>query len=92
MTPSSTFLRQPDPHHYTPVREVHPDGIVFSGYKCQICGVEASHEIICMQGGGSPDGPKLVVRAMTKWEEYAAAAKRIAGMAAPFADAAPARK
>ena len=34
----------------------------------------------CMHGGGSPDGAKLVVRAMTKWEEHAEAAKRIAGV------------
>ena len=33
-----------------------------------------------MHGGGSPDGAKLVVRAMTKWENYAEAAKRIAGV------------
>jgi 4-hydroxybutyryl-CoA dehydratase/vinylacetyl-CoA-Delta-isomerase len=31
----------------------------------------------CMHGGGSPDGAKLVVRAMTKWEDYAAMAKKI---------------
>jgi 4-hydroxybutyryl-CoA dehydratase/vinylacetyl-CoA-Delta-isomerase len=31
----------------------------------------------CMHGGGSPDGAKLVVRAMTKWEEFAEMAKRI---------------
>lgn len=31
----------------------------------------------CMHGGGSPDGAKLVVRAMTKWEDYAEMAKKI---------------
>ena len=31
----------------------------------------------CMHGGGSPDGAKLVVKAMTKWEEYAEMAKKI---------------
>jgi 4-hydroxybutyryl-CoA dehydratase/vinylacetyl-CoA-Delta-isomerase len=34
----------------------------------------------CMHGGGSPDGAKMAVRALTKWEEYAAHAKRIAGI------------
>lgn len=31
----------------------------------------------CMHGGGSPDGAKLVVRAMTKWEDLAKDAQRI---------------
>jgi 4-hydroxybutyryl-CoA dehydratase/vinylacetyl-CoA-Delta-isomerase len=31
----------------------------------------------CMHGGGSPDGAKLVVKAMTKWEDYAEMAKKI---------------
>lgn len=34
----------------------------------------------CMHGGGSPDGAKLVVRAFSKWEDYAEDAKRIAGI------------
>ncbi|QUH25916.1 4-hydroxyphenylacetate 3-hydroxylase N-terminal domain-containing protein [Serpentinicella alkaliphila] len=34
----------------------------------------------CMHGGGSPDGAKMVVKALTKWEDYAADAKRIAGI------------
>lgn len=34
----------------------------------------------CMHGGGSPDGAKLVVKALTKWETYAENAKRIAGI------------
>ncbi|MDK2823584.1 MAG: 4-hydroxybutyryl-CoA dehydratase / vinylacetyl-CoA-Delta-isomerase [Clostridia bacterium] len=34
----------------------------------------------CMHGGGSPDGAKLVVRAMTPWEKFAEDAKRIAGV------------
>jgi 4-hydroxybutyryl-CoA dehydratase/vinylacetyl-CoA-Delta-isomerase len=46
----------------------------------------------CMHGGGSPDGARLVVRAMTKWEEYAAEAKRIAGITAELADPAPVKK
>lgn len=33
-----------------------------------------------IHGGGSPDGSRLVVKAMTKWEDYAADAKRIAGI------------
>lgn len=34
----------------------------------------------CMHGGGSPDGAKLVVRAMTKWEDLAKDAQRIMGI------------
>lgn len=34
----------------------------------------------CMHGGGSPDGAKLVVRANTPLEEYAAYAGRLAGI------------
>jgi 4-hydroxybutyryl-CoA dehydratase / vinylacetyl-CoA-Delta-isomerase len=45
-----------------------------------------------MHGGGSPDGARLVVRAMTKWEDYAAEAKRIAGITAELADPAPVKK
>jgi 4-hydroxybutyryl-CoA dehydratase/vinylacetyl-CoA-Delta-isomerase len=40
----------------------------------------------CMHGGGSPDSARLVVRAMTKWEDYAAEAKRIAGITAELSD------
>jgi 4-hydroxybutyryl-CoA dehydratase/vinylacetyl-CoA-Delta-isomerase len=46
----------------------------------------------CMHGGGSPDGARLVVRAMTKWEDYATEARRIAGITAPLIDPAPAKK
>jgi 4-hydroxybutyryl-CoA dehydratase/vinylacetyl-CoA-Delta-isomerase len=46
----------------------------------------------CMHGGGSPDGARLVVRAMTKWEDYAAEARRIAGITADLPDPAPAKK
>jgi 4-hydroxybutyryl-CoA dehydratase / vinylacetyl-CoA-Delta-isomerase len=31
----------------------------------------------CMHGGGSPDGAKLVIRALTPWEKYAEEARRI---------------
>jgi 4-hydroxybutyryl-CoA dehydratase/vinylacetyl-CoA-Delta-isomerase len=31
----------------------------------------------CMHGGGSPDGAKLVVRALTKWEDYVKCAQKI---------------
>lgn len=34
----------------------------------------------CMHGGGSPDGAKLVVRAATPLEEYAAIARKLAGI------------
>jgi len=46
----------------------------------------------CMHGGGSPDGAKMVVRAFTKWEDFAADAKRIAGITADLAEPAPAAK
>jgi 4-hydroxybutyryl-CoA dehydratase/vinylacetyl-CoA-Delta-isomerase len=46
----------------------------------------------CMHGGGSPDGARLVVRAMTKWEEYAAEARRIAGITAELSEPAPSKK
>ncbi|SDF32216.1 4-hydroxyphenylacetate 3-hydroxylase N-terminal domain-containing protein [Sporolituus thermophilus] len=46
----------------------------------------------CMHGGGSPDGARLVVRAMEPWEKFAADAKRIAGITADLADPAPAKK
>ncbi len=35
----------------------------------------------CMHGGGSPDGAKMVVKGLTKWEDYTSYAKRIAGIA-----------
>ena len=31
----------------------------------------------CMHGGGSPDGAKMVVKALTKWEDYFEMAKKI---------------
>lgn len=34
----------------------------------------------CMHGGGSPDGARLVVRALTPFEKYADYAKKIAGI------------
>ncbi|HHT01096.1 MAG TPA: 4-hydroxyphenylacetate 3-hydroxylase, partial [Firmicutes bacterium] len=34
----------------------------------------------CMHGGGSPDGARLVVRAMTPFEKYAEYAKNLAGI------------
>jgi 4-hydroxybutyryl-CoA dehydratase/vinylacetyl-CoA-Delta-isomerase len=46
----------------------------------------------CMHGGGSPDGARLVVRAMTKWEEYAAEARRIAGITDELSDPVPSKK
>jgi 4-hydroxybutyryl-CoA dehydratase/vinylacetyl-CoA-Delta-isomerase len=46
----------------------------------------------CMHGGGSPDGARMVVRAMEPWEKYAADAKRIAGITAELNDPAPAKK
>ena len=46
----------------------------------------------CMHGGGSPDGARLVVRAMSKWEEYAKEARRIAGITDELSDPAPSKK
>jgi 4-hydroxybutyryl-CoA dehydratase/vinylacetyl-CoA-Delta-isomerase len=46
----------------------------------------------CMHGGGSPDGARMVVRAMEPWEKFAKEAKRIAGITAELADPAPAKK
>ena len=34
----------------------------------------------CMHGGGSPDGARLVVRALSKMENYAGMAKKLAGI------------
>ena len=45
----------------------------------------------CMHGGGSPDGAKMVVKAFTKWEEYATMAAKIAGHE-PLVEAVPAKK
>ena len=40
----------------------------------------------CMHGGGSPDGAKLVVRALEPWEDYAASALKIAGIQTELKD------
>lgn len=34
----------------------------------------------CMHGGGSPDGARMVVKGLTKWELYCSLAKNIAGI------------
>jgi 4-hydroxybutyryl-CoA dehydratase/vinylacetyl-CoA-Delta-isomerase len=46
----------------------------------------------CMHGGGSPDGARMVVRAMEPWESFAADAKRIAGITAELAEPVAAKK
>lgn len=46
----------------------------------------------CMHGGGSPDGARMVVKAMEPWEKFAADAKHIAGITAELNDPAPAKK
>lgn len=38
--------------------EKRADGIVVSGYKIQICGIAAAHEIICVPGGGYKESEK----------------------------------
>lgn len=40
------------------VKEVRPDGIVIRGYKAQICGVAAAHELICVPGSGYGESEK----------------------------------
>lgn len=40
------------------VVETREDGIVISGYKIQICGVAAAHEIICVPGSGYGESEK----------------------------------
>lgn len=40
----------------------------------------------CMHGGGSPDGARQVVRASTRWDDYAADAIRIAGVRGTIAE------
>ncbi len=45
-----------------------------------------------MHGGGSADGARLVVRAMTKWEDYAAEARRSAGITAELPEPTPPKK
>lgn len=46
----------------------------------------------CMHGGGSPDGARMVVKAMEPWEAFAADAKRIAGITADLTEPAPIKK
>ena len=50
--------QQPNKDSNLHVKEIRSDGIVLRGYKCQICGVAASHEIICMPGSGYGDTEK----------------------------------
>jgi 4-hydroxybutyryl-CoA dehydratase/vinylacetyl-CoA-Delta-isomerase len=40
------------------IKEVRPDGIVIRGYKAQICGVAACHEIIVVPGSGYGESEK----------------------------------
>jgi 4-hydroxybutyryl-CoA dehydratase/vinylacetyl-CoA-Delta-isomerase len=40
----------------------------------------------CMHGGGSPDGAKLVVRSLGRWEDSVADARRIAGVSRELPD------
>jgi 4-hydroxybutyryl-CoA dehydratase/vinylacetyl-CoA-Delta-isomerase len=46
----------------------------------------------CMHGGGSPDGARLVVRAITPFEKFADLAKKIAGIEEDLKDPAAAKK
>ncbi|MTJ80802.1 MAG: 4-hydroxyphenylacetate 3-hydroxylase, partial [Telmatospirillum sp.] len=43
---------QPDADAHLHVTEIRPDGIVIRGFKAQICGVAACHDIIVMPGSG----------------------------------------
>jgi 4-hydroxybutyryl-CoA dehydratase/vinylacetyl-CoA-Delta-isomerase len=49
---------QPNKDSNLHVKEVRPDGIVIRGYKAQICGVAACHEIIAMSGSGYGEANK----------------------------------
>lgn len=49
---------QPNKDSNLHVKEVRPDGIVIRGYKAQICGVAAAHELICVPGGGYGESEK----------------------------------
>jgi 4-hydroxybutyryl-CoA dehydratase/vinylacetyl-CoA-Delta-isomerase len=40
------------------IKEVRPDGVVIRGYKVQICGVAACHEIIVVPGSGYGESEK----------------------------------
>ena len=44
--------QQPNLDSNLHIKEVRPDGIVIRGYKAQICGVAAAHELIVLPGGG----------------------------------------
>lgn len=48
MSPGKT----PDPDSNVRVKEVLPDGIIVSGYKCMIAGAAACHEIFVLPGSG----------------------------------------
>jgi len=43
---------QPDPDSNLRVKEVRPDGIIVSGYKCMIAGTAVAHEIFALPGSG----------------------------------------
>ena len=43
---------QQNPDSNVHVKEIREDGIVVRGYKVQICGVAAAHEILCIPGSG----------------------------------------
>lgn len=50
--------QQANPDSNLHVVETRSDGIVISGYKIQICGVAAAHEIICVPGSGYGESEK----------------------------------
>ncbi|MBP2641753.1 MAG: abfD [Firmicutes bacterium] len=50
--------QQPNKDSNLHVKEVLPDGIVIRGYKAQICGVAAAHEIIIVPGSGYGESEK----------------------------------
>lgn len=50
--------QQPNLDSNLHVKEIRPDGIVIRGYKAQICGVAAAHEIIAVPGSGYGESEK----------------------------------
>ncbi len=50
--------QQPNKDSNLHVKEIRADGIVIRGYKSQICGVAAAHEIIVMPGSGYGESEK----------------------------------
>jgi len=55
---SKNVVTTPNPDSNVHIKEVREDGIIIRGYKIQICGVAAAHEIIVVPGGGYKEEAK----------------------------------